>query len=174
MHNPHLLSLCEANIEKIINNTENDTYTDYKIEHTKMTAKTNNSRNAISKKNDNIYTRRYDLENDTTSTIWLELKIPEGKNILISSIYRQWSLPKALGIRKSNNSHNQTLRWKSVISQWQKAHKENKEIIILTDDNMDHNNNTFNNNYKINNIKDMTIEFLNNNNYTTHNDENTD
>merc|ERR1712115_97113 len=78
-----------------------------------------------------------------------------------------------LGIHKNNNSHNQTLRWKSVISQWQKAHKENKEIIILTDDNMDHNNNTFNNNYRITNIKDMTIEFLNNNNYTTHNNENT-
>merc|ERR1711867_38221 len=112
------------------------------------------------------------MGDDITSTIWLELKIPEGKTILISSIYRQWSLPKALGIHKSYNSHNQTLRWKSVISQWQKAYKENKEIIILTDDNMDHNNNTFNNNYKINNIKDMTIEFLNNNNYTTHNDEN--
>ena len=36
---------------------------------------------------------------------------------------------------------------------------------------MDHNNNTFNNNYKINNIKEMTTEFLSNNNYTTHNDD---
>merc|ERR1712115_572835 len=79
----------------------------------------------------------------------------------------------ALGIHKSNNSHNQTLRWKSVMSQWQKAHKENKEIIVLTDDNMDYNNNTFNNNYKINNIKEITTEFLNNNNYTTINDTNT-
>ena len=42
MHNPHILSLCEANIEKIINNTENYTYTDYNIEHTKMAAKTSN------------------------------------------------------------------------------------------------------------------------------------
>ena len=74
-----------------------------------MAAKTNNSRNAILIKNDIIYTRQYDLEDDTTSTIWLEIKIPEGKNILISSIYRQWSLPKALNITNSNNSHNQTL-----------------------------------------------------------------
>ena len=70
MYNPHILSLCEANIEKIINNTENETYTDYKIEHTKMAAKTNNSRNAILIKNDIIYTRQYDLEDDITSTIW--------------------------------------------------------------------------------------------------------
>ena len=38
---------------------------------------------------------------------------------------------------------------------------------------MDHNINDFNNTYKINNIKEITIDFLNNNNYTTHNDANT-
>ena len=75
-----------------------------------MANKTNNSRNAILIKNNLIYTRRYDLEDKNTSTIWLELKVPEGKNILISSIYRQWTLPKALGIPKSNNHHNQTIR----------------------------------------------------------------
>ena len=45
--------------------------------------------------------------------------------------------------------------WQSVITQWHKAHNENKEIIVLTDDNMDHNNNNFNNTYKINNIKEI-------------------
>merc|ERR1711873_86705 len=39
--------------------------------------------------------------------------------------------------------------------------------------NMDHNNNNFNNNYKINNIKEITTDFLKNNNYTTDNDTNT-
>lgn len=39
------------------------------------------------------------------------------------------------------------------------------------DDNMDHNNSNFNNNYKIDNIKEITTEFLNNNNYTTHNEK---
>ena len=93
--------------------------------------------------------------------------------MLIASIYRQWSLPKALGIPNSNNSHNQVVQWKSVLTQWQKAHKENKKIIVLTNDNMDHNNSTFNTNYKINKIKDMTNEFLSDNNYTTHNDADT-
>ena len=46
-YRPHIISLCEANIEKTINNTPNDTYKDYKIEHTKMSSTTNNSRNAI-------------------------------------------------------------------------------------------------------------------------------
>ena len=35
-YQPHILSLCEANIEKIINHTQNSTYYDYTIEHTKM------------------------------------------------------------------------------------------------------------------------------------------
>ena len=163
-YKPHIISLCEANIEKTINNTPNCTYIDYKIEHTKMSNTTNNSRNAILIKNNLVYTRRYDLEDDTTSTVWIELRIPEGKNILISSIYRQWKLPKALGIPKSNNHQNQNIRWKTVLKQWEKARKENKEIIVLTDDNIDHNNNTFNTNYKVNNIKHMTLEFLSDNN----------
>ena len=95
------------NIEKTINDTHNDAYMDYKIEHTIMANKTNNSHNAILIKNDLIYTRRYDLEEETTSIIWIELRVPEGKNILISSIYRQWTLPKALGIHNSNNQMNQ-------------------------------------------------------------------
>ena len=78
-YKPHIISLCEANIEKTINNTQNDTYMDYKVEHTKMSNNTNNSRNAILIKNDLIYTRRDNLEDDITSTIWIELRVPEGK-----------------------------------------------------------------------------------------------
>lgn len=43
----------------------------------------------------------------------------------------------------------------------------------MTDDNMDHNNTNFDNTYKISNIKDITSTFLNNNNYTIHNEANT-
>ena len=77
----HIISLCEANIEKTINSTPNDTYKDYKIEHTKMSSTTNNSKNAIIIRNNLVYTRRYDLEDDMTSTIWIELRIPDGNNV---------------------------------------------------------------------------------------------
>ena len=43
----------------------------------------------------------------------------------------------------------------------------------MIDDNMDHNNINFNNTYKINNIKELTYNFITNNNYTIHNDTNT-
>ena len=138
-----------------------------------MSSTTNRSRNILLIKDDIIYNRRYDLEDDITSTIWIEVKLPKNKPILISSIYCQWSLPKSLNIPNSNNIFNQTSRWQSVLNKWQQAHKENKEIIIMTDDNMDHNNHNFNNNYEITNIKDITNNLLTNNNYTTHNETNT-
>ena len=74
-HKPHILSLCEANIVKMVNDTHNNKYYDYTIEHTKMADITNNSRNAILIKNNLVYTRRYDLENNNTSTIWIEYPI---------------------------------------------------------------------------------------------------
>ena len=43
----------------------------------------------------------------------------------------------------------------------------------MTDDNMDHNNQNFNNSYKISNIKEITQNFLTKNNYTIHNETNT-
>ena len=58
-------------------------------------------------------------------------------------------------------------------TKWQRAHNENKEIIVMTDDNIDHNNTNINNSYKISNIRDITNTFLTNNNYTTHNEANT-
>ena len=37
------------------------------------------------------------------------------------------------------------MQWQSIINKWQKTHNENKEVIVITDDNMDHNNTNFNN-----------------------------
>ena len=93
-HKPHIFSLCEANTDMSINDTPFNTYLDYKIEHTKMAILTNRSCNILLIKDDIIYNRHHDLEDDTTSTIWIEVKFPKNKPILVSSIYRQWSLPK--------------------------------------------------------------------------------
>ena len=79
MHKPHIFSICEANAEKATNNTPFTTYLDYKIEHTKMSATTNSSCNTLLIKDDIIYNRRHDLEDDITSTIWIEVKLPKNK-----------------------------------------------------------------------------------------------
>merc|ERR1712240_1002518 len=81
----------------------------------------------------------------------------------------QWSLPKILNIKNSNNIQNQTERWEKVLGKWENAIKEKKEVIILTDDNMDLNNDNYNSNYKIITIQERTTQFLSENNITTHN-----
>ena len=91
-------------------------------------------------KEDIVYTQRTDLEDQNTSTVWIEIKLPKNKPILLGSIYRQWSLPQILNIKNSNNIQNQTERWEKVLGKWENAIKEKKEVIILTDDNMDHEN----------------------------------
>merc|ERR1712240_568177 len=56
-----------------------------------------------------------------------------------------------------------------VLGKWEKAIKEKKEVIVLTDDNMDHENDNYNNKYRIKTIKERTTQFLTENNITTHN-----
>ena len=75
-----------------------------------MSVNTNQSRNILMIKDDIVYKRRNDLEDENTSTVWIEIKLPKNKPILLGSIYRQWSLPKSLKIKNSNNVQNQTER----------------------------------------------------------------
>ena len=51
-----------------------------------MSVITSRSRNILLIKDDIIYKRHYDLEDDITSTIWIEVKVPKIKPFLISSI----------------------------------------------------------------------------------------
>merc|ERR1712240_172005 len=172
-HKPNIISICETNINKDNNTETNNRYKDYIIEHTKMSMNTNMSRNIIMIKEDLIYEQRTDLEDTETSTIWIELKTPKNKPILIASIYRQWSLPQILNIKDSNGIIKQTERWEKVLEKWEKAIKEKKEVIVLMDDNMDHENENYNNKYRIETIKERTIQFLTEHNITTHNKDQT-
>merc|ERR1712240_293787 len=168
-HKPNIISICEVNINRNNNTEINNRYKGFRIEHTKMSINTNLSRNIIMTKEDLIYKQRTDLEDIETSTVWIELKTPKNKPILIASIYRQWSLPQILNIKDSNGIIKQTERWEKVLEKWEKAIKEKKEVIVLTDDNMDHENNNYNNRYRIKTIKERTTQFLTENNITTHN-----
>ena len=51
-HRPDIISLCEANIDREKNNQNNNNYKDYRIEHTKMSINTNQSRNILMIKED--------------------------------------------------------------------------------------------------------------------------
>merc|ERR1712240_896013 len=170
-HKPNIISICEANINRNNNTEINNRYKDFNIKNTKMSINTNQSRNIMMIKEDLIYKRRADLEDAETSTVWIELKIPRNKPILVASIYRQWSLPQILNIKDSHGIIQQTERWDKVLEKWEKAISEKKEVIVLTDDNMDHENKNYNNKYRIKAIKEKTMQFLTEHNITTHNKE---
>ena len=68
-HKSHIISLFEANAERVTNDNILNNYMDYRIEHTKMSETTNQSRNIIMVKDDIIYKRRKDLQDNVTSTI---------------------------------------------------------------------------------------------------------
>ena len=91
----------------------------------------------------------HDLEDTDTSTVWVEVNLNKGKPILVSSIYRQWSLPNTMNILNSKTTKAQIDRWAKILDKLLLASKENEEIIVLTDDNLDYYNAVFDNTYKI-------------------------
>ena len=153
-HNPHIFSISEANIHT---NIDTSTYqlNNYSIETTSMAQITGISRQALLIKNNINYTRRHDLENNLTSTIWVEIHTPNKKSILVMGGYRQWQLqrthPQQLN---SHTSTQQQARWQIILTQWTLALQENKHTIVLMDDNIDTiHNNTHNTRYSIQQLK---------------------
>ena len=64
-------------------------------------------------------------------------------------------------------------RWEKFLKNWDIALKEKKQIIVLTDDNMDFGNSVFNNKYSIGRLCELTSKFIMDNNLTIHNNQNT-
>ena len=82
--------------------------------------------------------RRYDLEDKGIATVWLQLGLPGQKGILLMCGYRQWRLPGQLdGGSDSGTVPAQRERLSKLLSQWEKALGENKEVICAMDANID-------------------------------------
>ena len=81
--------------------------------------------------------RRWDLENENVAAIWLECGLPHQRGFLVCMGYRQWRL---LGQTDSTSSTvaAQLTRWEMFLDNWEKALKEEKEVIVALDANIDH------------------------------------
>ena len=81
--------------------------------------------------------RRWDLENENVAAIWLECGLPHQRGFLVCMGYRQWRL---LGQTDSTSSTvaAQLIRWEMFLDNWEKALKEEKEVIVALDANIDH------------------------------------
>ena len=108
-----------------------------------------------------IFNRRHDLEDKHISTIWVEILISKRKSLLVCAYYRQWSLPTICNVPNSNSPTAQKDRYTLYSEQLKKASMEGKDIIILTDENInsldDNCNTTYYRNIELKIIRDNNI-----------------
>ena len=79
---------------------------------------------------------RADLMDDSVSSIWLELGFKHQRKILLGNIYREWQLLRQAD-NTSNSSASQLERWRTFISQWERALGEGRETVVMGDINID-------------------------------------
>ena len=83
-----------------------------------------------------VVKRRTDLENDTISSIWLEIGLPRKRKILMCHAYREWKYLYQAD-NTSGSIQAQGERWSLLLNQWESALREDKEVILAMDANID-------------------------------------
>ena len=91
-YKPDIFAIQEANFD-IINDRG---FLNYSIEANTLCRGHTTDRTILLIKNGIAYKRRNDLENDYISSVWIQIIISKKVSTLISSYYRQWSLPQEL------------------------------------------------------------------------------
>ena len=138
-HHPHILGISEANFFK-----DHDV-DEVQIEnYSLVTAKTidnsslNVSRVCVYLHNSIVAKIRFDLMNDTFSSIWIEAGLPNKRKILIGNVYREWGYLRQNDYHESRDLNAQMNRWVSFVDQWERALDEGKEVVVLGDFNINH------------------------------------
>ena len=136
-HKPHIFGLSEANLWKN-HDPSLSQHPDYQL-HTCSTAENPDlgvSRVVVYTHNSVVVKRRADLENNTISSIWLEVGLPNKRRILMCHAYREWR-----HLNQENNSSasigSQLERWVLFLDQWERALLEDKEVLVAMDANID-------------------------------------
>ena len=143
---------------------------DYNVERTKQSVKLGMSRSIMMIKKNLHYKQRKDLEDHVTSTIWIEFEMQKG-SCLIMGGYRQWTLPVKMRRNVTMKQDNPEFRLKLILEKIVKAKKENKDIIVMMDTNVDTSvNSTRNSKYKPKMLK-ILKDFLQKNKLTILNEE---
>ena len=75
---------------------------------------------------------------DTFSSIWVEVGLPNKRKILIGNVYREWGYMRQDDPLLSRDMSEQMSRWVTFLGQWERALAEGKEVIVLGDMNMNH------------------------------------
>ena len=135
---PHILIISEANVQQNIH-LASMSIQDYNIENDLRLKKNVKGNMVVYIKNSVNYKRRFDLENEELSNIWIEVKIDDGKKILINGGYREWcsQIKGQIENESGRSIRNQLQRLQIMTNSWIQAAKEEKAIIITGDWNVD-------------------------------------
>ena len=132
-HKPHFMILNEFQKHKYDQTSKNQ-FPGYKVEHDKLDILDGWARTAILIQNNLSYKRRHDLESPGISTVWLQIGTPGTKQFLLQGAYRQF---QRFGMKGSISHPQQKARWNQLISNWEKATLEDREILTFGDMNLD-------------------------------------
>ena len=132
-HKPHFLVLNELQ-KHVHDTTSQNQFPGYTLEYDSLDKLDGWARTGILVKKNIIYKRRRDLESPGISTVWLQVGTQAKKHFLLHGLYRQFQRPG----NKGTSSHpSQYERWKQILTNWETAQKEDREIITLGDCNID-------------------------------------
>ena len=136
-HTPQVLGLSEANLHSRhdLMDVQHDDY-DLHVSSTIDNPLLKVARVVVYTHQSLKVVRRHDLEDDTVSSVWLECGLPRQKKILICHAYREWQY------LNQDNAASGTLaaqkeRWSALLSQWELAISEDKEVMVMMDANID-------------------------------------
>ena len=136
-YHPHILGLSEANFHSY-HDRDKVQLPDYTL-HTCPTLDNPElkvSRVVVYTHSSLVVKLRPDLMDHSISSIWMEIGLPGRSKILVCNTYREWQY---LG-QKDSSSRTvaaQLTRWELFLQQWDLAIREDKEVIVTGDINID-------------------------------------
>ena len=132
IHKPHIFIINELNLHPN-DIVSQHSFQNYKLLTDNLSITDSYSRTGMLVHNSIQFKRRPDLEGQGISTIWVQLTQPGRKPILIQALYRQF---QRIGHKNTLSISEQKKRWNLILTKWETAALEDKEIISLGDFNL--------------------------------------
>ena len=129
-YKPHIMSISEANYD----NNDRIQIPDYNIETNDLGVGHDISRQILLVHNTIEYTWTYDNIDRYLAIIVIKVKLANRQNVTVISHYRQWTLPMTPTDLQYNR---QTYRYDRTLQNFAQIIKDNNDIIIVGDDNID-------------------------------------
>ena len=136
-YRPHIFGLCEANLKhgvdiSLVQHQDYQLHVPRSIDNLAV----GTARVVVYTHSSLVVKRRQDLENNTLPVVWLEIGLPRQKKLLVATMYREWQLLHQAD-QTSKSIPAQLNRWSCLLTMWESALMEGKEVLVMGDMNLD-------------------------------------